>query len=197
MQELLDLTKAPGLDHLHTLSLSFYCPTTRPALELQDLPSVPHLPNLSSLHLTLSGEKRELPAEALHKLLSQIDPGSLRRLSLLNLIISSSQISSLVTSAPNLEELYISINSRQTVLDCPTFNGSNLNVLHINTPPEGALTSDDLVELARGMRELDQIGTGNRVYEVYRCLGDDGEKIVELSRWGKTTTPAYFQIWRG
>jgi hypothetical protein len=196
-QELLDLTRAPGLDRLHTLSSSFYCPTNRAALAIEDLPSLPKLPNLSSLHLTLSGEKRDIPSGALERLYSQIEPGSLRRLSLLNLIISTSQLSTILTASPSLEELYISLNNRQTILNCPIVKGCNLKILHINTPPEGGLTSDDLVQLAKEIKELDQIGTGNRVYEVWRSLGDDDEKIVELSRWGRTTTPAYFQIWRG
>jgi hypothetical protein len=195
-QEMMDLTRLPDLSHLHTLSLSFSSPSSG-SLDITNLPSLPHLPKLSSLHLTLSGEKRTLPPTSLTKLLSEVQSPSLKRLSLLNLIITWTQLSTILDTCPNLEELYVTISSRQTLLDCPTLMGCGLRVFHANAPPEAGPTSDDLVELARGMPSLDQIGSGNRVYEIWRSLGDNGEKVVELCRWGRITTPAYFQIWRG
>jgi hypothetical protein len=63
--------------------------------------------------------------------------------------------------------------------------------------PETGVSSEDLLVLAQEMIGLEQVGSGNRVYEVWRRLGEDDEKVVELSRWGRTSIPAYFQIWRG
>jgi hypothetical protein len=195
-QEMMDLTRLPDLNHLHTLSLSFSSPSSG-SLDITNLPSLPHLPKLCSLHLTLSGEKRTLPPTSLTKLLSEVQSQSLKRLSLLNLIITWTQLSTILDTCSNLEELYVTISSRQTLLDCPTLMRCGLRVFHANAPPEAGPTADDLVELARGMPSLDQIGSGNRVYEIWRSLGYNGEKVVELSRWGRITTPAYFQIWRG
>lgn len=190
----MDLSQAPELNYLHTLSLSFYSTTTNHT-EAAEIPSLPHIPNLSSLHLTLSGDKRPLAPASLTKLLSEINQSSLRRLSLLNLIISSSQLSTILISCPKLEELYITVDSRQT-LQCPELEGCSLRVFHVNASENGP-TGDDLLELARGMPGLDQIGSQNRVYEIWRSLDENGEKVVELSRWGRITVPSYFQIWRG
>jgi hypothetical protein len=195
-QNLLDLSRLPDLSNLHTLSLAFTCPA-KESLGLEDLPTLPTLPNLDSLHFTLSGEKRLFPPEALGKLRSEIFITSLKRLSLLNLVISTSQLEEIITSCPLLKELYISINGRQTLLDCHALERCGLEILHVNAPDRWGLTGDDLVRLAEGMVGLDQIGTGNRVYEVFRNLDEEGEKIVELGRWSRTTIPAYFQVWRG
>lgn len=191
----MDLSHAPDLTQLHTLSLSFYSPPCS-TFALDTIPTLPNLPNLTSLYLTLSSDKRPLASSAYTKLLSEINSSNLKRLSLLNLIISPDQLSTILQSYPDLEELYITVSSRET-LSCPELKGCGLKVFHANAPPELGPTADDLLELAKGMVGLDQIGSQNRVYEIWRSLGKDGEKVVELSRWSRITTPAYFQNLRG
>ena len=196
IQEMMDLSRAPDLAQLHTLSLSFYsapCAT----FALDTIPTLPTLLNLTSLYLTLSSDKRPLASSSFTKLLSEISSSNLKRLSLLNLIISPDQLSTILQTHPKLEELYITVFSRDTLLQCHELSGCGLKVFHANAPPELGPTADDLLELARGMAGLDQIGSQNRVYEIWRSLGDGGEKVVELSRWGSITTPAYFQNLRG
>jgi hypothetical protein len=146
--------------------------------------------------MTLSGEKRNLSPGNLEKIASEIPLSQLKRLSLLNLVINSNQLSSILTQCSELEELFISIQGRQTVLECKDLNKCGLKVLHVNAPETG-VSSEDLLVLAQEMIGLEQVGSGNRVYEVWRRLGEDDEKVVELSRWGRTSIPAYFQIWRG
>ena len=184
------------MKELHTLSLSFIS-SYSDTFHLDELPSLPLVPNLSSLHLTLSGDRRSISPSSLLKLFSELNPACLHRLSLLNLLIDANQLSSILKTCPNLEELYISAASRHAALNCPDLRGSSLKVFHLNAPSEFGPSGDDLLELARSMLGLDQIGSGNRVYEVWRSLGDNDEKVVELSRWGRITVPAYFQIWRG
>jgi hypothetical protein len=191
----MDLSRAPDITQLHTLSLSFYSSPSA-TFALDTIPTLPNLPNLSSLYLTLSSDKRPLASSAFVKLLSEINTSNLKRLSLLNLIISHHQLSTILQSYPDLEELYITVPSRDTLL-CPELKGCGLKVFHANAPPELGPTADDLLELARGMVGLDQIGSQNRVYEIWRRLGEDGEKVVELNRWSRITTPAYFQNLRG
>lgn len=184
------------MPRLHTLSLSFACPA-KEFLDITDLPTLPHLPRLESLHLTLSGDKRHLPAGGLPKLLSEVDFTSLRRLSILGLVISTPQLSALVQAAPQLEELYISVNGKNTVMQCDELRQYGLRVLHVNAPERWGPTPDDLAHLASSMPRLEQVGSGNRVYEVFRRLDDGDKPVVELYRWARTTTPAYFQVWRG
>jgi hypothetical protein len=191
----MDLSRAPDITQLHTLSLSFNSSPSA-TFALDTIPTLPNLPNLSSLYLTLSSDKRPLASSAFVKLLSEINTSNLKRLSLLNLIISHHQLSTILQSYPDLEELYITVSSRETLL-CPELKGCGLKVFHANAPPELGPTADDLLELAREMPGLDQIGSQNRVYEIWRSLGEDGEKVVELNRWGRITTPAYFQNLRG
>jgi hypothetical protein len=188
----MDLSRAPDLAQLHTLSLSFYPPPCA-TFALDTIVTLPHLPNLTSLHLTLSSDKRPLATSSFTKLLSEISSSKLKRLSLLNLIISPAQLSIVLQTHPDLEELYITVSSRDTLHQCHELKGSGLRVFHANAPPELGPTAEDLLELARGMMGLDQIGSQNRVYEIWRSLGEGGEKVVELSRWGRITTPAYFQ----
>jgi hypothetical protein len=192
----MDLSHAPDLTQLHTLSLSFDSSPSA-TFALDTIPTLPNLPNLTSLYLTLSSDKRPLASSAFTKLLSEINSSNLQRLSLLNLIISQHQLSTILQSHPDLEELYITVASRETLLQCYELKGCGLRVFHANAPPELGPTADDLLELARGSVGLDQIGSQNRVYEIWRSLGEDGEKVVELSRWGRITTPAYFQNLRG
>jgi hypothetical protein len=132
----------------------------------------------------------------LEKIATEIPLSQLKRLSLLNLVINSHQLSSILTQCPELEELFISIQGRQTLSECKDLTKCGLKVLHVNAPETG-VNSEDLLTLAQGILGLEQVGSGNRVYEVWRRLGDDDEQVVELSRWGKTSIPAYFQIWRG
>lgn len=184
------------MPQLHTLSLSFACPA-KEYLDVTDLPTLPHLPRLDSLHLTLSGDKRHLPTGGLPKLLAEVDFASLRRLSILGLVISAPQLSVIIQAAPHLEELYITVNGKNTVLQCEDLRGYGLKVLHINAPERWAPTADDLTILAGQMPDLEQVGSGNRVYEVSRRLDEEDNPVIELYRWAKTTTPAYFQVWRG
>ena len=192
----MNLSKAPDLVNLQTLSLSFVSTTTA-SFTVHDIPTLPELSNLSSLHLTLSGDKRPLGFSSFSRLFLGLNRSGLKRLSLLNLIISASQLTIILDECPNLEELYITISSRKALRDCSKLENDRLKVFHANAPPDDGPTSDDLTELARRMPSLDQIGSGTKVYEVWRSLGDKEEKVVELSRWGRITVPAYFQIWRG
>lgn len=165
---------------------------------MTDLPTLPNLPRLQSLHLTLSGEKRHLPSGGIPKLLSEVDLASIHRLSILGLVISQPQLSALVRAGPELQELYISVNDKNTVLQCPDLQGCGLRILHVNAPELMGPTIDDLTKLAEMMPDLEQVSSGNRVfYEVFRSLDESGSVVVELARWSRTTTPAYFQIWRG
>ena len=196
LQNLLDLSRAPGLEHLQILSLSFPCPS-KEHLDVTDLPTLPNLPQLQSLHLTLSGDKRHLPAGGIAKLLSEVDLAALRRLSILGLVISQPQLSAMVKAGRELEELYISVNDKNTALHCEELRNHNLRIIHVNAPELMGPTVDDLTRLAEVMPDLEQVGSGNRVYEVHRTLNEAGESVVELARWSRTTVPAYFQIWRG
>lgn len=202
---------------LQTLSMAVTAPT-REFLELQDIPSLPPLPNLRNLHLTLSGVKKFIPQGGLEKLQSAVDSTRLRRLSLNNLVIGPKTLSTILTTSPVLEELYLTVNSISVIIDCQALSGlPDLRILHITTPERFGPTTEDLRVLAERLVGLDQIGAGNRVYEVFRRYPDgngdghgDGydsesesesggaeEMKVELGRWGRTTTPGYFQVWRG
>lgn len=108
-------------------------------------------------------------------------------------MISQTQLSAIIESGTELQELYISVNTKDTVLQCAQLDATNLVIFHMIAPELMGPTVDDLTRLAGTMPKLDQIGSGNRVYEVYRSLGEDGEVVVELARWSRTTTPAYFQ----
>jgi len=198
-QGLTDLSGSPESPALSTLSLSFTCPhktPTHPHLTVDDVPTFPSTPSLQSLVLTLSADRAFIPQGGLAKLKSQIDFSALRRLSILNLFISTCTLSEIIVSAPKLEELYISVNGRSTVMECDELRGSGVRILHVNAPERWGPTPDDLNGLARGMPRLEQVGTGNRVYEVVRRYEGE-EHVVELSRWSRTTTPGYFQVWRG
>ena len=137
-----------------------------------------------------------MPVGGLAKLQSQISFDTLRRLSLINLYIDLDTLGEILTSTPNLEELYISINGRWTVLDSAELKGSDLRILHANAPQDWGPTPDDMIGLAGDMPKLEQVGSGNRVYEVVRRYEGEAH-VVELSRWSRTTVPGYFQVWRG
>lgn len=117
---------------------------------------------------------------------------------MINLVISTETLFTILANQ-HLEELYISVNGRNTILDCPALNKttSNLKILHVNAPEKWGLNADHLRDLAQTIRSLEQVGAGNRVYEVHRRLKDESDEVeVELSKWSKTTTPGYFQVWR-
>ncbi|ORY31235.1 hypothetical protein BCR39DRAFT_527024 [Naematelia encephala] len=190
-----DLSSAPPMPYLENLSISFTTPH-KSILKIEDLPVLPPTPNLTSLLLTLSGDRAFIPQDGLAHLQSQCSFGNLRRLSLSNLFIVTIYLTEILEASPSLEELYISVNGRSTVLDCPLLLKSGLRVLHINAPVQWGPTSDDLLGLAKSMEKLEQVGSGNRVYEVIRRFEGD-ERVVELVRWSRTWTPAYFQVWRG
>ncbi|OCF33621.1 hypothetical protein I316_04695 [Kwoniella heveanensis BCC8398] len=223
---LLDLASSPSLPRLNTLSLSMTTPhkdASDPTIEPADLPTFPAFPSLTSLHLTLSAAHLFLPLESYQHLQAQLPP-SLIKLSLINLVIASETVAHILTSNPHLEELYISVNHRNTVLDCEALaeHGQKLRILHVNAPEKWGPNSDDLLVLADRLKGLEQIGSGNRVYEVHRYLDgplnhftshntdeeggrediDRGGRDVgdhsrtELCRWTKPFIPGYFQVWR-
>ncbi|WVR08647.1 hypothetical protein IAU60_005704 [Kwoniella sp. DSM 27419] len=197
---LLDLSVAPDLPRLHTLSLLITVPHHDPAYPIlvpKDLPRLSLYPSLTSLHLTLSGAHLLLPLPSYQHLQAQL-PQSLKKLSLINMVIASETLAAIITSNTALEELYISVNHRSTVLDCETLvgQGQNLRILHVNGPEEWGPNADDLRVLAERLRGLEEVGSGNRVYEVHRYLDEDGMSRTELSKWGKTYIPGYFTVWR-
>jgi hypothetical protein len=86
-------------------------------------------------------------------------------------------------------------------MDCPElFSGQvrSLRTFHVNAPsPERWGPSvEDLKLVAKGCKGIEEIGVGNRVYEVKRRF-EGVEVVVDLVRWSRTTIPGYFQVWRG
>ena len=105
--------------------------------------------------------------------------------------------------SPDLEELYVSVRSR-SVLHEATFGqheaGKQLKVVHVTGIEPHLPTVEDLRDVAALLPRLEQIGMGNRVYEVHRMLEGDGDEarlVIELSRWSRIYTPSYFLNWRG
>jgi hypothetical protein len=179
------------MPNLTAYSLSFALPaqaaSTCPLSGIQ-LPVAP----LRSFHLSLTTLKS--PLANLDVLRTQIDMNALTSLSLLNLTLSTQVLAELLSLAPNLDELYISTPSRETTASPRVFAGCKLRILHISCTEW--VPRDDLVRIAEIVPGVEQIGVANRVYEVHRRL--EGQKhVVELSRWSKTYTPGYFQVWRG
>lgn len=188
------MSKAPEMPNLRTYSLSIAGPSRVPLyLEREDLPRLPPVRNLDSLHISLSAARAALPVGGIEHLLAQTDFAQLRKLSLLSLVLTANQLSALAEAAPDLEELYISTNGKQTLIDCLVLDRLRLRIFHVTAPEKWGPTPEDLADLAKRMKHVEQIGTGNRVYEVYRKEGGD----VELARWSRTVVPGYFQIWRG
>ncbi|OWZ59804.1 hypothetical protein C356_00716 [Cryptococcus neoformans c45] len=204
---LLDLTSSPPLPQLHTFSLSITIPHRESApvahtLSPFDLPALAHCPSLSALHLTISGSKPLLPLETWITFQGQL-LGNLRKLSLINLVITSPEtLSAILESLPNLEELYITATHPSIMLSIPALSASSLRIFHVNfTLPSVSISSRGAVaqylhSLAEKMRQIEQIGSANMVFEVHRRLEDDGERVVELCRWSRTFVPGYFQVWR-
>ncbi|EIW70127.1 hypothetical protein TREMEDRAFT_68502 [Tremella mesenterica DSM 1558] len=213
---LTDMSHFPPLPFLHTLSISISpskplsSPTTTsnsfpistftshkpippPSLPFPHLPPVP---SLQSLHITYSNSQIPLLPHSIPFLSCQLSPRNLLKLSLLNFILSSDTLSLLLQEFCNLEELYITLPSFEPVHQCfDLLSQSNLKVLHINLPDRGSEV-EELEGLVERMKWLEEVGMGNRVYEVVRTY-EEGMKKVELVRWGKTSIPRYFQIWRG
>ena len=182
---------------LHTLSLSFSLPNRVHRKGIDDLPRFPaSTPRLESVFLTLSSDRALIPPGGVDHLISQLPARKIKRLSILNLFLTTIELSILISRLPGLEELYTSIISRTALLDCTDLQGSALKILHVNAPESARPTPDDLRFLAGCISTLEQVGTGNRVYEVSRRYEGE-ERLVEISRWSKTYTPGYFQIWRG
>jgi hypothetical protein len=187
IQDMLNLSRAPNLTYLETLSLAI-TPPSREFLELDDLPSFPALPNLRNLHLTLSGSKKFLPRGGLEKLSTTIDFSGLQKLSLNNLVLGSTSLVNLfdVLSPAELQELYITVNSQAVILDSSAHLnrlGSSLKILHVTVAENIPLTVEDLRSLAERLPKLEQVGAANRVYEVWRRYRssvdldlDDGDK---------------------
>lgn len=219
------MSQAPEMPFLHTYSLSISAPHRTPLLlTTDDLPLLPPAPRLTTLLLTLSGSRAHLPYGGVPHLVSQADWSRIARLSLINLVVSAPQLDSILHASPGMEELYISVNGKTTLFDSKSlrYSGSGasevsassggegeggkgrqgrkgesgrtgLRILHVNAPEKWGPTPDDLAELAKGIEGLREVGSGNRVYEVHRREGGE----VELSRWSRTWTPGYFQVWRG
>lgn len=188
-----DMSSAPEMPYLRTFSLSFSSPKE---LTLGDMPILPSVQSLRSLHLTLSGERKHIPYGGLEALTSRLNFGDLRRLSILGMVIGPQTLSTILQIAPKLDELYISINGKKTLQDCPDLAGCSLKVFHVTAPERWGPDGEDMKTLARSMPSLEQLGSGTRVYEVSRRYEGD-EVVVELHRWSRTTAPGYFQIWRG
>ncbi|WRT70742.1 uncharacterized protein IL334_007741 [Kwoniella shivajii] len=205
---LIDLSHAPSLPSLQVFSMTMTLPhrdiTRNSIVTSEDLPILPLSPSLTSLHLTLSGSHLFLPLTSYQNFQSQIPHDRIQKLSLINLVIASDTLTFILESNPNLEELYISVNGRSTVLDCQglfEYGRNKLKILHINAPDKWGPNSDDLQILASKLENLEQIGSGNRVYEIHRRLELDQEEDelkvkTELCRWSKTWIPGYFQVWR-
>ena len=195
-----DLSSSPSLPNLQNLSLSFPPPHRTPAhpeIITSDLPLFPPTSTgLKALLLTLSGDRAFIPPGGLEHFSSQINFAHLKRLSVLNLFIETDTLTSILDISPNLEELYISVKHRKTVLECQEWIGRGLTILHVNAPEWCGPDTEDLTHLAEVMPALEQIGTGNKVYEISRRYDGD-DHVVELSRWSRTTVPGYFQVWRG
>ena len=164
------------------------------------------MPSLTSLHISMSGQRRFIPYGGLQHLLTQIDVSRLRKLSILGIVIGTPTLSTILTCATRLQELYLSVNTSATVLECPELASERtratracacLRVLHVNAPERWAPGIRDLESLAKSVPTLEQLGSGNRVYEVVRRYGTNGEREVRLRRWARTGVPGYFQIWRG
>lgn len=184
------------MDQIRSFSLSIAAPHRDPLfLTADDLPVLPSMPYLTSLSLSLSGNKAHMPREGLPHLFAQLDFSRLTRLSLLSMVLATPQLASLLQTAKQLQELFISINHKSTVLECEELRSqatSQLRVLHVIAPEKWRPDADDLTVLAEGLPLVEEIGSGNRVYEVIRREGK-----VELLRWSKSYTPKYFQVWRG
>lgn len=199
-----------------TLSLSFSSASLPriqqeyPSSELPILPSP--LPNLTSLLLNLSSVKHDLSGDGIHVLAERVNFRRLTRFSILNLFCDSAHLSAILALSPGLQELYISIKGEHVLREAldivapdnttgsassgPQL-GSELRTLHVIVPERWAPSPDDLAEVAEKLPRLEQVGSGTRIYEVQRRFGPNGKIRVELNRWGRTTTPGYFQIWRG
>ncbi|KAL7422920.1 hypothetical protein Q5752_002217 [Cryptotrichosporon argae] len=186
-----DLSHVPPFVRLRTLSLTFTAAGTEP-VPLPAVPLLPPLPELTAFDLTLSGNKRFLPLPTLEFLLASVPAHSLTRVSLLNLVLGTDSLNVLL-ALPKLAELYVSVNHKRTVLDANV--GDALRVLHVNAPEQWGPTIDDLCEIARRAKGIEEIGALNRVYEVHRRWQGD-EHVVELARWSKVQVPGYFQVWR-
>jgi len=125
------------------------------------------------------------------------------RLSVLNLYCTSDHLNTILALSPRLEELYVSITSER-VLNDAVFGqhgaGAHLRVLHATGVDTLLPKEEDLRAVAALLPRLEQVGMGNRVYEIHRRLEGDGQEaqvVVNLSRWSRIYTPSYFLNWRG
>lgn len=213
---MIDLSDAPALDSLTTLSLSFSSASLPrihqeyPSSELPILPSP--LPSLNSLFLNLSTVKHNLSGDGIHVLAERVNFRQLTRLAILNLFCDTVHLSAILALSPSLQELYISIKGEHVLREAldaisPSDGGASpehgqgsggdLRILHVIVPERWAPSPDDLAEAAEKLPRLEQIGSGTRIYEVDRRYAPDGNIRVQLNRFSRTTTPGYFQIWRG
>ena len=186
------MSSAPELPRLNTYSLSITAPHRTPLmLQEADLPRIPPSPYLTALHLTLSGARAIMPTDFVAHFASQINMSALKSLSLLNLLVTPAQLGRLLRVSANLEELYISSVS-PGILDTAELADCRLTAFHLTGAERAPPRLETMIRLAERVPSLQQMGVGNRVYEVYRGRGE-----VELVRWSRTDIPRYFQIWRG
>lgn len=126
--------------------------------------------------------------------MAQVNFGALTRLALLNIVVSTEVLTSVLEST-TLNELYISVAGHETLTECDALMRAPLQVLHANAPAQFGPSRTHLGLLAASMPLVEEIGSLNRVYEVHRrWLGE--ERVVELVRWSQVYTPRYFQVWR-
>lgn len=234
-----------------------------------EMPALPDLPNLRNFHLTMSSQHQQswMPILGFEALRTKVNFSKLRSVSFSNLVLDSVVLREILKEMKVVEELYLTIGSRAVLVGLASgltstlpetgpkadrkFDGwrrNHLRILHFTIQSQ-TYEVEDLRKLAEAIPSLEQIGAGNRVYEVLRRyqprrvvrdeateMDDKGvttgenmvevgnghrddrpsfvdqqqwdldqsleqdqeeEVVVELARWSKTTTPGYFQIWRG
>ncbi|BEJ15048.1 hypothetical protein CspHIS471_0408150 [Cutaneotrichosporon sp. HIS471] len=195
--DLVDLTDAPSMPVLSAFSLSFPAPK-HSVLEASDMPVLRPMP-LRALELNLTvgtNERRQrvLSPSALAALQAEVDFTPLTRLALLNLLIDTEGLGTILAAAPNLDELYVCITS-PSALKCPALSETGVRIFHANAPESARPSREQLAAVAARMPVVEQIGSMNRVYEVER-YDEGGQRVVELARWSQITTPGYFLVWR-
>lgn len=200
-KDLIDLAHAPRAA-LHTFSLSFAAPRHGGGLISEDMPRLPSGADLRALELTLSRVSAThggvpLPLDAFHALAAQTDFARITRLALLNLLLDAGMLATVLAASPALEELYISITGPEALDALAGDTPPDLRIVHANAPEQPHLVPprEVLAVAAANIPNCEQIGSMNRVYEVFRRY--EGESVVvELHRWSRVDTPGYFRVWR-
>lgn len=153
-----------------------------------------HAPQLRALELHSGPSAANMsPRADVLGLAEQVDFGNLSRVAVLGLVLDGELLRELVRLAPRLEELYFSINSEDTLEDVDFSPLKNLRVWHANS--HGNYVSREVLARVAATLPVEEIGSGNRVYEVVR-REVDGASTILLTRWGRVETPSYFRVWR-